>query len=108
MHARDLYLALPRPWKAGLLIASIPLAAIGGYVAMRVLFYFFPIQEGTGLDHAILTLAIIIIGLWVPYWILKAGAAAAHLLNWKEKIFRLKDIPKDKKELENDNRSVQR
>ncbi len=50
--------------------------------------------------YLLITLFIIVFGLLVPYFILKTGFKAAHVVDPKEKsTIELKDIPKDQKKI---------
>jgi hypothetical protein len=75
-----------------LIIASLPIA---GYVIMRGLSYTFFTSTENAIWLAIFMVLIIVIGLVVPYLMLKLWFHAAHLRDKHEKDISLKDLPKD-------------
>lgn len=78
-----------------LLVALVILIPAAGYGIMHLLAYAVPLdQDSTGM-HLLVTLAIIALGLMVPYWMLKAGFFRAHLRNRDEDELHLRDLPKD-------------
>lgn len=81
------------------LIIAIPAVALIGYGLMKLLVIGLPVDnERTG-AQVIVSIAIPVLGLIIPYFMLKLGFFDAHLHNAKEKNIRLSDIPKDKKQL---------
>ena len=77
--------------------AAIPFV---GYGIMHGLTYLFPMSEDTPYTHLFYTVILIALGLLIPYWMLKTGIHAAHLRDPGEKELQLKDIPKDKDQLD--------
>jgi hypothetical protein len=70
-----------------------------GALAMHLLIYLIPMSEKTTLQHALYSITLTLLGLAIPFWMLKALFSAAHTRNRHEKEFTLRDIPKDKDEL---------
>ncbi|MBI3630743.1 MAG: hypothetical protein HY221_00160 [Candidatus Sungbacteria bacterium] len=79
-----------------LLIVALP---VGGYGFMHGLVYVLPLStNGTGVQ-VVFTLLIIVFGLLIPYWMLKAGIHVVCLSDPLEEEVKLKDIPKEMDEL---------
>jgi magnesium-transporting ATPase (P-type) len=77
-----------------LLFIAIPVV---GYAIMHGMVYVFPMQEDSTLRHLMITVAIIALGLAVPYWMLKAGLFAARKRNVNEDNVTLEDLPKSQR-----------
>lgn len=87
-------------WKyLGFILLAIALPVVG-YGIMHLLVYLFPLSTGSIWAYTLFTLVIIALGLAIPLWMLKAGLLAAHERDSREKEFHMRDIPKDKKQLE--------
>ena len=100
MACTSILIFMKRHTRHGLLITCAVLIPLLGYALMHVLIYIYPLsQESHFLRYTIYTLALIVLGLVIPYAMLKAGVAAAKLRNPDEKSLEIKDIPKDKDEL---------
>jgi hypothetical protein len=65
-----------------------------GFGAMYMLTYLLPLMEHNNLNYGLFALAIIAVGLTVPYVMLKLSLHEAHLKNPREKELKLADIPK--------------
>lgn len=87
------------PFKLTALMAAIPASGILGYFMMKLLVYFFPMSSGDIGTYFVVTLSFIVIGLTIPLLMLKMGLFAAHMGDAYEKEFRMRDIPKDKEQL---------
>lgn len=74
-------------------IIFIPIVVVAGYFIMEALMRILPMESLLG--SSLILMLIILIGLAVPYWIIKAGFFAAHLNNRNEKNIHLDDLPKD-------------
>ena len=81
-----------------LVLIVIALPVVGYAVAHGLTFVFPPSQYGS-LYYGFLTVFFAVILLAVPYWMLKLGSRARHDANPKERELTLKDIPKDKDQL---------
>lgn len=82
-----------------LLVAiAIPLIAVLGYFAMQSLFYM-PLEEYNTLSLGLVALAVTLLGLCIPYWMLKVGFFDAHLYDSRERTLKLNDFPKDKQQI---------
>lgn len=79
-----------------LLIAVIALLPLLGYGLTYGLNIAAPMSEGGMSYHVLFILLIIVMGLGVPYWMMKLLSRAAHVQNPQEKEFQLSDLPKDK------------
>ncbi len=84
-----------KPWHI-ILIIAIPVL---GFSIMYGLAYLLPIASDL-LPQLLFTVLLIGLGLAVPYWFLKLGAHEAHRNNPEEKELTLKEIPKDKDDLD--------
>jgi heme/copper-type cytochrome/quinol oxidase subunit 4 len=73
--------------------------ALLGFMAMYMFVHVFPLS-GSAWNYGFCTLAIIVLGLCVPYWMLKLGVHEAHLINPKEKELTLEAFSKDQDQLE--------
>lgn len=78
------------------LIIAIPLI---GYGIMHLLVYVVPVSEDNVFSNFFYTAIVIVLGLGIPYAMLKLLFHAANLKNRREKPLRLQDIPKDKDQL---------
>jgi hypothetical protein len=75
--------------------------ALAGSAVMYGAVFTAPLAENTkGVTPYLVTLFIIAVGLAAPYWVLKLSVHAAHERDPREKEVALKDIPKDKDELD--------
>ncbi len=73
--------------------------ALAGSALMYGAVFTVPMQ-GNVIGPLAVTLFIIFAGLTVPYWVLKLSVHAAHERDPREKEVRLKDIPKDKDDMD--------
>ena len=80
-------------------IGAVLVLGAAGYTVMYLLTYTVPMGHTSGFNQALYAFVLIIIGLAVPYWILKLVLHEAHKRDSSEKEITLKDIPKDKEEL---------
>ena len=81
-------------------VIALILLPIVAYGAMHLLTHLMPMSEDSTGTHLLLTLIIFFFGLAVPFWMLKLGTKAAHENNPAEPEAQLKDIPKDKEQLD--------
>ena len=65
-----------------------------GFGAMYMLTYLLPLMEHNNLNYGLFALAIIAVGLTVPYVMLKLSLHEAHLKNPRERELRLADMAK--------------
>lgn len=84
-------------WKVIFFVIAVPAIAVVGYGIMQALVYMLPMQGASSGIYALVSILIIALGLIVPYLMLKAGFAGAHINNPSEKSLDLKDIPKNQK-----------
>ena len=85
--------------KTNLLVVAVFLLAIIGFGLLQLFTYVVPMTEKTTGTYYLFTLAIIVLGLLIPYWMLKLVSKAAHEHNPEEREMHLDDIPKDKEQL---------
>ncbi len=85
--------------KAVLMTGLVILIPVVGYGIMQMLVYLFPMSEQSYVSHFMMTLAIIALGLVVPYWMLKGSFHVAHLNNSDERELHLRDLPKNGDEI---------
>ena len=81
------------------LILSIPVIAIMGYFLMHMMVYVLPLSERSYGSYITVTLLIIALGLFVPYWMMKAGFKGAETNDPHETSIELNDIPKDQNQI---------
>lgn len=82
------------------LILSVGAIAFFGYALMHALVYIMPMSVNSNTAiYIVFTLAIIALGLFIPYAMLKTGMHTAHKYNNTEKEVELADIPKDKQQM---------
>ncbi|NBO17822.1 MAG: hypothetical protein EBV03_01080 [Proteobacteria bacterium] len=74
-----------------------------GYAIAHGLTIVLPPSQHGGIYYGLLTVFFSVLLLAVPYWMLKLGSRARHDANHRERELTLKDIPKDKDQL---NRSL--
>jgi len=82
-----------------LVIIAIPVI---GYGIMHGLAFVIPLsegQEGESIGPIFYNMILIILGLLIPYVMLKLLFKAAHMRNPQEKEFHIEDLPKDKEQL---------
>lgn len=85
-------------------IAFIIALPVIGFTGMYMFVYILPLSDNV-LIQIFYTLVLIALGLAIPYWILKLGIHEAHLANPEEKELELKDVPKDKQQLDEETQS---
>lgn len=78
------------------LMITIVLVGAG---AMYWLIYAFPMDDESMVLHTVYAVVMIVLGLAIPYWVLKLGIHRAHLQNPQEKEMELSDIPKDRQDM---------
>jgi hypothetical protein len=87
-------------FKHAYLISIFILLPLLGYGAMRLIVYLFGGTDGTNIFFLIMMgLAVVLIGLTVPYLMLKTTFLDAHVWNREEKEIKLSDIPKDQDDI---------
>lgn len=84
--------------RINLIIAAIILLPFIGYGVMLMTTYI-PMSESSMGNHFIFTVLLIVLGLAIPYWMLKMLFHAANIRNPHEKHMHLSDIPEDKDRL---------
>lgn len=83
-----------------LLMALVPAMAVAGFLIMYALVHEFSLDSGANFGAALLMLLLIVIGLGVPYMMLKLGVhEAGKVRDQNEKELNIKDIPKHQDEL---------
>lgn len=92
---------MSRKKRLAAIIVLIVLIPVVGYGLMHGLTYAFPMSEDSFISHFFFTVILIALGLLTSYGILKALSSAVHTQNPREKEFHLKDIAKDKEQLDN-------
>lgn len=81
------------------IFSLIAVILLVGTAAMYWLIYALPVSSGSVWAYVVYTVALIALGLAIPYWVLKLGMHSAHLNNTDEKEMNLSDIPKDKHDM---------
>lgn len=84
-----------------MLIIFIAFVAVIGWALMYSSVYLLP-KSDSMLNYFFITIMLFMLGLAVPYLMLKFSVHQAHLRNPKEKEVRMKDIPKHYDELKNE------
>ncbi len=92
----------PQPKKLGInvvfAIAAVIAMPLLGFALMRVLTVI-PMSETSTGNHYLFTVLIYLLGLAIPFFMLKLLFHAAHLRNPEEKQMHLADIPANKDDL---------
>lgn len=86
-----------------LLVISVIALPVLGYALAHGFTLAVPPSEHGGWYFGLLTLFFALLLMAVPFWMLKLGSRARHDVNSHEREMELKDIPKDKDQL---NRSL--
>lgn len=84
--------------KVGIVLSIIALPILA-YFIMRGATNLLPADDTVGAMGGLLMIGFIIIGLSVPYWMLKLLSKKEHMENNSEKELYLRDLPKDKNQI---------
>lgn len=80
------------------LVIGVLLVPVVGYGIMHLLVYILPVDQSDNLVRLLFTIAIIALGLSIPYMMLKMGVHKAAMDDPQERDVALQDMPKDQDE----------